>query len=88
MNMNENELKDLLGKLNEELDKIDQVDAETLALLQELEDDLDRLGGNDAPDQDSVMERAHALEAHFAAEHPKTARFFREIMDMLAKVGI
>lgn len=88
MSMNENELKDLLGKLNEELDKIDQVDAETLALLQELEDDLDRLGGSDAPDQDSVMERAQALEAHFAAEHPKTARFLREIMDMLAKVGI
>jgi chorismate mutase len=86
--MNEIELKDLLNKLNDELDKTDKVDAETLALLQELEDDLHRLGGSDAPDQDSVMERAQTLEAHFAAEHPTAARFFREIMDMLAKVGI
>jgi hypothetical protein len=86
--MNDSELKDLLSKLNEELEKIDKVDAETIALLQELEDDLQRLGGSDAPDQDSLMDRAQTLETHFEAEHPTAARFFREIMDMLAKVGI
>ncbi len=86
--MNGSELKDLLSKLNEELEKTDKVDAETLTLLHELEDDLQRLGSSDAPDQDSVMDRAQTLEAHFEAEHPKAASFFREIMDMLAKVGI
>jgi hypothetical protein len=88
--MNKTELNALLAKLNEELDKTDQVDAGTLALLQELEDDLQRLGASDAAPQEyeSVINQAQALEARFAAEHPKAERFLREIMDMLAKVGI
>ncbi len=88
--MNESKLNDLLSKLNDELDRIDSVDPETLRLLQELQSDLQRLGSGEAPapDQDSVLEQAQALETRFAAEHPKAERFVREIMDMLAKVGI
>jgi len=88
--MNENELNALLAKLNEELDKTDQVDAGTLALLQELAADLQRLGASGAAPQEyeSVINQAQALETRFAAEHPKAERFLREIMDMLAKVGI
>jgi len=88
--MNDKHLKELLKKLNEELDKTDAVDADTAALLQELEDDLQRLSGGDAADQEyqSVLSRAQALETRFAAKHPTAERFLREIMDMLSKVGI
>jgi len=88
--MNKNELKELLSKLNAELEKTDSVDADTAALLQELEDDLHRLsqGGASPPEYESVISQAQALEARFAVEHPTAERFLREIMDMLAKVGI
>jgi hypothetical protein len=88
--MKDNELNALLAKLNDELEKTDQVDATTLALLQELEDDLHRLGASGAAAQDyeSVINQAQALETRFAADHPRAERFIREIMDMLAKVGI
>lgn len=88
--MNDTELNALLAKLNDELEKTDRVDAETLALLRELEDDLQRLGASGAAPQEyeSVVNQAQALETRFAAEHPTAERFLREIMDMLAKVGI
>jgi len=88
--MNDNELNSLLAKLNEELEKTDRVDATTLALLHELQDDLRRLGASGAAAQDyeSVINQAQALETRFAADHPRAERFIREIMDMLAKVGI
>jgi hypothetical protein len=88
--MNESKLNELLSRLNDELDKTDSVDPETLSLLQELQVDLQRLGSGEspAPDQETVLEQAQALEARFAAEHPAAERFVREIMDMLAKVGI
>ncbi len=88
--MNDNELNALLAKLNEELDKTDRVDAGTLALLRELEDDLQRLGASGAAPQEyeSVVNQVQALKTRFAAEHPTAERFLREIMDMLAKVGI
>lgn len=88
--MNESKLNDLLGKLNDELDKTDSVDPKTLELLQQLKADLQRLGSGETPEPeyDSVLEQAQALEARFASEHPAAERFFREIMDMLAKVGI
>ena len=88
--MKDNELNALLAKLNDELEKTDRVDATTLALLQELEDDLQRLGASGAAPQDyeSVINQAQALETRFAADHPRAERFIREIMDMLAKVGI
>ncbi|HET6565179.1 MAG TPA: DUF4404 family protein [Xanthomonadales bacterium] len=88
--MNESKLNDLLGKLNDELDKTDSVDPQTLELLQELQGDLQRLGSGEVPEPeyDTVLEQAQALEARFASEHPAAERFIREIMDMLAKVGI
>lgn len=88
--MNESKLNELLGKLNEELDKTDSVDPRTLQQLQELQIDLQRLGSGEvpAPEYDSVFEQAQALETRFASEHPAAERFIREIMDMLAKVGI
>lgn len=88
--MNDKQLKELLKKLNDELDKTDSVDADTAVLLQELEDDLQRLSGGDAAEQEyeSVLNHAQALETRFAAEHPTAERFFREIMEMLSKMGI
>jgi predicted patatin/cPLA2 family phospholipase len=88
--MSNKNLKDLLQELNDELDRLDQVDSETVKLLQELEDDVQRLVDSEPKPSEfeSIANRAQSLEARFAAEHPTAERFFREIMDMLAKVGI
>ncbi len=88
--MNESKLKELLQQLNAELDQTEKVDSDTATLLRELEDDLDRLIDPETEDSDfdSVITQAQALETRFAAEHPTAERFLREIVNILARVGI
>ncbi len=88
--MNEKKLKLLLRQLNDELEQTSSVDTDTVSLLKDLEDDVQRLldAGAEAPEYESALNQAQALEARFAVEHPKAERFLREIMDLLAKVGI
>ena len=88
--MPEQELKQLLNKLHQTLETTDTVDAETLQMVRELEEDLDRLAAHNPEDRDydSLKERAQLLDARFAAEHPTAERFLREMIDLLAKVGI
>lgn len=88
--MPEKDLKTLLRELNEILDNTEELDPETRAMVVELEDDIDRLldTEDEGMDFDTFREGAQSLQARFRAEHPTADRFLREIMDMLAKVGI
>lgn len=82
--MSNQRLAELLAELNRELEGSSQLDAETRALLEKLDDDIDRLTGDD----DSPLDRAQQLESRFAAEHPVAARIAGELADVLAKMGI
>ena len=82
--MSNQRLAELLAELNRELEGSSQLDAETRALLEKLDEDIDRLTGDD----DSPLDRAQQLESRFAAEHPVAARIAGELADVLAKMGI
>lgn len=88
--MPDQELRNLLRQLNKTLDSTEQLDPATRELVVELDKDIDRLLDQDDDwwDVDNLSERATALETRFSAEHPVAGRFLREIVDMLAKVGI
>ena len=88
--MTNDNLKDQLNQLHDVLEKTDQVDSETLELVRELDDEINRLLDPESTDNgfDSVADKAKAVETRFAVEHPVAARFLREIMDTLSKVGI
>ena len=86
--MNQKRLNELLRNLHKELEQTENVDEDTIGLLQELEADLHRLGDSEGKDPETILGQAQALEARFAAEHPTAERFFREVMDILSKVGI
>lgn len=83
-------IKQLLTQLHETLSNTETIDEETLVLVRELEGDIDRLLDPDDPEDDaeSLIEEAQSLQTRFAIEHPTADRFFREIIDLLAKVGI
>jgi len=78
-------LSELLTELNRELHEAGDVDAETRELLNQLNDDIDRLTGET---QSSAVDRAKHLESRFAANHPVAERIAREFADLLAKMGI
>ena len=97
--MNKQELADLLKKLQTELESGKPVDASLKQSLAVLDQDIRKVLAqpsapasaerNDNTDsQDSINERARALEARFEAEHPILASTLRDVMDTLGKMGI
>jgi predicted transcriptional regulator len=86
--MTDKNLNELLSELNEALEKIDEIDPETRALVKDLDEDINRLLESGEDDIEGVVDRAQAIETRFALEYPVAERFLREIIDALAKVGI
>ena len=88
--MNEKSLQELLNSLHEALENTDKVDPETLKLVRELDDDINRLVESGSVDDefDNVVDRAKSVETRFAVDHPVAERFLREIIEALSKVGI
>jgi Domain of unknown function (DUF4404) len=88
--MGDQKLRDLLARLQKELENTDEVDSETLELVRVLDTDINRLLESDpASDEfDNVMDRAKSVETRFAVEYPVAEKFLREIIDALTKVGI
>ena len=87
--MSNKEIKDLLGKLRDEIGKTELND-ETLSLVRDLDADIDDLldPEGDRAETDSVLEKARELETNFATEHPSIERFMREVIDVLVRMGI
>jgi len=88
--MNEKSLRELLNNLHEVLENTEKVDPETLELVRELDEDINRLVENGSAEDefDNVVDRAKSVETRFALEHPVAERFLREIIDALSRVGI
>ena len=84
--MSKERIKELLGQLREEIRETD-VDDELERLMGELDDDIHGVIEDDA-DVNAVIDRAKALEADFASQHPNAAGFFREVIDLLVRMGI
>ena len=87
--MSNKEIKDLLGKLRNEIGKT-ELDDDTLLLVRDLDADIDDLldPEGDRAETDSVLEKARELETNFASEHPTIERFMREVIDVLVRMGI
>ena len=88
--MNDKNLKELLNSLHAVLEKTDEVDPETLELVRNLDEEINRLVESDSAegDFDNVVDQAKSVETRFAVDHPVAERFLREIIDALSKVGI
>jgi hypothetical protein len=88
--MTDKSLKDLLNDLHQELENTEQVDDDTRKLVQDLDEEINRLLDEDDNEFefDDVVDHARSVEARFAVDHPVAERFLREIIDALAKVGI
>ena len=87
--------KALMAKLRElraQLAAKNDTDPQTLALLEEVTADLDRLHDDDQPstqeDVDSVSGRVQNLLTKFEAEHPRLTSVLQQILDGLARLGI
>ena len=87
--MSNTEIRELLARLQEEIQKT-ELDDETRSLVKELDSDIQGLldTQGDRTETDSVVEKARELETNFAADHPTIERFMREVIDVLVRMGI
>jgi Domain of unknown function (DUF4404) len=94
--MNTQELKALLGKLQQELESGAPVEPDLREQLRALDQNIQQAlagSGSVIPQADTVtpgplLAQAQAIEAQFEAEHPTLASLLRNMMDTLGKMGI
>jgi Domain of unknown function (DUF4404) len=85
--MSNERIRELLTQLRNELDNAN-VDHSTSSLMRKLAGDINgALGQSDAP-INTLIDRARQLEANFAAKHAGAEGILRQIVDMLAKMGV
>lgn len=81
------ELKSKLTQLKQAIGDIDTLDDESRALLQQLDQDIKTVLTGEPADV-SLNDRLEQQAVEFDSEHPKTSAVIRDIMDMLARMGI
>jgi hypothetical protein len=82
-------IQELLGKLKEEL-QTTELDDDNRKLMAELESDIEAMldESNSDSDADSLLARTQQLDADFASKHPTAEGFMRELMEILARMGV
>jgi hypothetical protein len=87
-----NELRERLASLHNELARTSAVDPQSREILITLLSDITRLLGPSSSrsedEQRSVAERLDELAVQFEAEHPALGTAIRQVVDTLAKAGI
>ncbi len=89
---NSRDIKTTLNELHQELEKTPELDDDLRSLLKEVDDDIHALLAtrerDPAAGAEGLRERLELLAADFAAQHPNTERFFRELINALGRMGI
>lgn len=89
--MNRRDIKATLAELHAELENTPQLDEDLRQLLVDVDGDIHALLATDTDsevDMDGVRDRVESLAADFAARHPNTESFFRELINALGRMGI
>jgi phage shock protein A len=88
--MEQQQLRELLETLHQELGQLGSVDEKTETVLATLKGDISKLieGGNEADDEESVTERLNDAVGHFEEEHPRLSMMIQHVLDSLARMGL
>jgi len=90
--VDKDQLKQTILGLHEHLEQEKHVDPEVRELLSTLDTDIHVLFAEaqaaEPLQTEGIMERAEALAARFAADHPRAEAMMREVVAALAKMGV
>lgn len=78
----------LLEQVHAELQKEDKVDADSLKLLQDLEQDVQSLLKKAEVETPSILERMQEAVEQFEVEHPTLTTLLSEVSTILSNAGI
>jgi Domain of unknown function (DUF4404) len=85
--MSNERIRSLLKELRKELDT-QNIDAETLKMMRELDTGIQSVLDASGNSVDAMVDRAKALEVKFSVNHRVAERILREIIDTLVKIGV
>ena len=88
--MEQQKLRELLETLHKELEQVDSVDKNTVAVLTNLREDISKLVSDDVGamhENESLMQRMSEAVDHFEAGHPKLSMAIQHVLDSLANMG-
>jgi hypothetical protein len=87
--LSEQRVRELMIELISELEKIAEVDDETVNVARKLEADIEDLVNPEVDtSENTILDDAIALEATFAARHPMLEKTIRELINNLSRIGI
>ncbi|MBI3164122.1 MAG: DUF4404 family protein [Chloroflexi bacterium] len=78
----------LLEQVHAELQKADNLAADSLALLRELEEDVQSLLKKSEVETPSILERMRKAVERFEVEHPTLTTLLSEVSTILSNAGI
>lgn len=78
----------LLEQVHAELQKVDEVDADSLKLLQELQQDVQGLLDKTEMETPTVLARMQKAVQQFEVEHPALTALISELSTVLSNAGI
>lgn len=86
--MNDKKFETLLEQVHAELQKVDKVDAESLKLLQDLQQDVQGLLDKAEVGTPSVLARMQKAIERFEMDHPALTTLISELSTVLSNAGI
>ncbi|HMV28772.1 MAG TPA: DUF4404 family protein [Anaerolineales bacterium] len=78
----------LLEQVHAELQKVDEVDADSLKLLQELQQDVQGLLDKTEMETPTVLARMQKAVQQFEVDHPALTALISELSTVLSNAGI
>lgn len=89
--MTSRDIRTTLTELHDELEKTPELDEDLREMLMEVDSEIHALlSARERAETEvqGVRNRLEALAADFAAKHPNTEVFFREVINALGRMGI
>lgn len=86
--MNDKKLDTLLEQVHAELQKVDKVDANSLKLLQDLQQDVQGLLDKADVETPPVLARMQKAMQQFEVDHPALTALISELSTVLSNAGI
>lgn len=88
--MAQEQLKELLKKLHDELSKTETLDDDAKTLLGTVVDDIEAVAGSDnaADEPHGLIDRLKEATQDFEEDHPELTQSIGRVIDALARLGI
>ena len=86
--MSTERIRAMLAELAKELERVEDIDPDVRSTLDELHRHVDDMEASEHVSAETMLDHVKELESRFAARHPVMEQSLRELVDVIAKMGV